>query len=129
MNKLLEASLNGMEEAIVPKHTKKTSEEETTFVRLEKKKDNEESGEEEGEEEEEEDAPKQEAPMKPETPEDEPEPDWSYYRHQWGPQHRDWSYYPPSPPPGYGRPYGYPHYYNGGDQRPPYYERRHWHWN
>ena len=58
MNKLLEASLNGTEEAIVPKHTKKTSEEETTFVRLEKKKDNEESGEGEGEEEEEEeDAP------------------------------------------------------------------------
>lgn len=128
MEKILQTTLAGVED-IVPKHTKRTSEEETTFVRLEKKEDSEGSGEEEEEEEsgeeEEEEASKQEGegeePL--ETPEDEPEPDWSYYRHQWEPQHRDFPRYYPPPPPGYGRPYGHPRYYNGGYQRPqrPYY--------
>ena len=136
MEVFLKEAIDGVED-IVPKHTKKTSEEETTFVRLEKKEEEkkEEEKKEEGkkeeekkeerkevsdsESEEEEVAPNQEEPPGPDEPN---EPDWAYYR--YGPPYDvDWEYQPPYFPqsgPGFGRPYGHPRYYNGG----PYYDRR-----
>lgn len=138
MEKMLQAAMNGVEE-IVPKHTKRTSEEETTFVRLEKKKTEDKTEEKKKDKESQEMSEDEESDNEPSDEADYKQQQQQQPQHHEGPEEGPhWGYQGPWYPPyssggnyrrgSYGRPWGHSKYY-GGYQRPYYDRPRHYGWN
>ncbi|CAB9529673.1 hypothetical protein SEMRO_2580_G331840.1 [Seminavis robusta] len=102
MEKMSESAMRGVED-VVPKVTKRKSEEEATFVRLEKKKEGEDKEKVADEEDNDNDSKEEEEPepvqkkSKPQEnvtsePPDNDDVDWSYYRPR---NQKEWSGRPP----------------------------------